>query len=58
MTTDATTVVTPPQARIAWRRFGLLLQTNLLLYLRNRMAVFWNMVFPIGLMLLFGAIYG
>src|SRR5690242_16379390 len=58
MTTDATTVVTPPQARIAWQRFGLLLQTNLLLYLRNRMAVFWNMVFPIGLMLLFGAIYG
>ncbi|HET7078561.1 MAG TPA: ABC transporter permease [Chloroflexia bacterium] len=58
MTTDATTVATPSPAQIAGRRFGLLLQTNLLLYLRNRMAVFWNMVFPIGLMLLFGAIYG
>src|SRR5690349_173591 len=58
MTMDATTVATSPQARIAWRRFGLLLQTNLLLYLRNRTAVFWNIVFPIGLMLLFGAIYG
>ena len=56
MTTDATTVATPSPAQIAGRRFGLLLQTNLLLYLRNRMAVFWNMVFPIGLMLLFGEI--
>jgi ABC-2 type transport system permease protein len=58
MTTNATTIATPRPAGAAWRRFGLMFQTSLVLYVRNRVAVFWNIVFPIGLMLLFGALYG
>src|SRR5947209_6042448 len=40
------------------QRFALLLKTNYRLFVRNRTAMFWNIVFPIGLMLLFGSIYG
>ncbi len=40
------------------QRFGLLLLTNARLFVRNRTALFWNIAFPIGLMLLFGSIFG
>ncbi len=40
------------------QRFGLLMRTNARLFVRNRTALFWNIAFPIGLMLLFGSIYG
>ena len=56
--TTITSVTTARPANAAGRRFGLLLHANLLMFLRNRMALFWNIVFPIGLMLLFGAVFG
>jgi ABC-2 type transport system permease protein len=31
--------------------------TNLLMQFRNRAAMFWNLAFPIGMMLLFGALF-
>src|SRR4051794_12375770 len=40
------------------QRFALLLKTNFRLFMRNRIGIFWTMLFPIGLMLLFGSIYG
>src|SRR6476661_8362242 len=58
MATTITTVDAARPANASWRRFGLLLQANLLMFLRNRTALFWIIAFPIGLMLLFGAIFG
>lgn len=40
------------------RRFGLIFISNLRLYTRRRVALFWNLLFPIALTLLFGSIYG
>ncbi len=40
------------------RRFVLLSWNNFIMYTRNRSALFWVILFPIGYMLLFGAIYG
>ena len=58
MATQATTLAPTVPAGAALRRFGLLVQTTALIYLRNRSSLFWIIVFPIGLMLLFGAIWG
>lgn len=40
------------------RRFGNLLQASLLMFVREKAALFWVIIFPILLMLLFGAIWG
>ncbi len=42
----------------AVKRFWMLSRYNLVMYLRNRAALFWVIFFPIGYMLLFGTIYG
>jgi len=56
------TVLTPtaPPAALNGNlyRFGLLLRTNARLFVRNRTALFWSVAFPIGLVLLFGTIFG
>jgi ABC-2 type transport system permease protein len=57
MTTHVIEAAVPAPRNTDLQRFGLLLRTNFRLFLRNRMTMFWNIVFPIGLMLLFGAIY-
>jgi ABC-type polysaccharide/polyol phosphate export permease len=36
----------------------MLSQAMLLLYLRNRLTLFWNLVFPAVLLLLFGLLFG
>src|SRR5262245_4175156 len=58
MAVNATTMTTTREGTIGWRRFRLLVQANLLMYTRERAALFWVIVFPLGLMLLFGSIYG
>lgn len=40
------------------RRFILLTQSNFLMYVREKSAIFWVIIFPIALMLLFGSIWG
>src|SRR5262245_54740193 len=40
------------------RRFLILAKANFLMNLRNRTTLFWNFAFPIGLILLYGAIWG
>jgi ABC-2 type transport system permease protein len=40
------------------RRFLILAKANMLMNLRNRTTLFWNFAFPIGLILLYGAIWG
>jgi len=40
------------------RRFWLLVQANALMYIRDKAGVFWVILFPILLMLVFGAIWG
>jgi ABC-2 type transport system permease protein len=39
------------------RRFLILAKANLLMNLRNRVTLFWNFTFPIGLILLYGVIW-
>jgi ABC-2 type transport system permease protein len=39
------------------RRFLILTKANMLINLRNRTTLFWNFVFPIGLILLYGVIW-
>src|SRR5215211_5411837 len=39
------------------RRFLILAKANLLMNLRNRVTLFWNFAFPIGLILLYGVIW-
>jgi ABC-2 type transport system permease protein len=56
-----TTTANTAAARVpgtSLRRFGLLLQANLLMYVRERVGLFWVVIFPIILMLLFGTIWG
>ena len=57
VTTTANTVAARTTGT-SLRRFGLLLQAHLLMYGRERAAVFWVVIFPISLMLLFGSIWG
>ncbi len=57
MATTATTLAATRPANATLRRFWLLLQTNFLMYIRNRVSVFWVIIFPIGLMLLLGSIW-
>ena len=40
------------------KRFRILLRANFLMFVRNRRATFFSLIFPIGLTLLFGAIWG
>lgn len=40
------------------RRFTMVFRSLLLMNLRNRTTLFWNFAFPIGLILLYGVIYG
>lgn len=40
------------------RRFAVLLRMLLTVQRRNRATLFWNMAFPVGLILLYGAIWG
>jgi ABC-2 type transport system permease protein len=40
------------------RRFGSVLGASLAMYVREKAALFWVIVFPIALMLLFGSIWG
>ncbi|HST05156.1 MAG TPA: ABC transporter permease [Chloroflexia bacterium] len=57
----ATTIATIDKASTtgsALKRFKLLLASNFLMYVRNKAAMFWVVVFPVGLMLVFGALYG
>ena len=58
MATNMTAIATPRVAGAGRRRFGLVVQTNMVLFVRNRIALFWVIAFPIGLMLLFGTMYG
>lgn len=58
MATDVTTMAVRSQGNAGLRRFGLLVQANLLMYVRERAALFWVVIFPIGMMLLFGAMFG
>jgi ABC-2 type transport system permease protein len=39
------------------RRFLILAKANMLMNLRNRATLFWNFVFPIGLILLYGVLW-
>jgi ABC-2 type transport system permease protein len=57
MATNATIMAARP-ANAGWRRFGILLQASLAMYIREKAAIFWVVVFPIGVMLLFGAMFG
>ena len=52
------TITRATSRRFDWRRFGLLVQANLLMALRARDYVFWVSLFPIMLMLLFGFVWG
>ncbi|MDQ2810046.1 MAG: ABC transporter permease [Chloroflexota bacterium] len=56
LTQTATAAALPPFSGL--QRFGLLMRTNARLFVRNRTALFWNIAFPIALMLLFGSMYG
>lgn len=58
MTTTTTTLAGSRAGNAGVRRFLILLQTNFVMYVRNRVALFWVIAFPIGLMLLFGAVWG
>ena len=59
MSANVTSVVREARPRSnSLRRFGLLSLNNLVMYSRNRAVMFWVIAFPIGYMLLFGAIYG
>lgn len=40
------------------KQFIHLFKANLVMQLRNRAAMFWNLAFPIGMMLLFGLMFG
>jgi len=52
------TLSTARPARANLQRFVMLLQTNFVMYIREKSALFWVIFFPIGMMLIFGAIYG
>ncbi|MGI8587484.1 MAG: ABC transporter permease [Chloroflexia bacterium] len=58
MATRITEAAAIGQTGTAVSRFGLLLQANLVMYVRNRTALFWSLAFPIALILLFGSIFG
>ncbi len=58
MSVQVNPVSEPKVVGNGWRRFGVLTQTNLLIFIRNRAAMFWTILFPIVYMLLFGAIFG
>ncbi|MEO8288650.1 MAG: ABC transporter permease [Chloroflexota bacterium] len=58
MATNARTMTRTGGRSATFRRFMLLVQANFLMYIRNKAAMFWVVLFPIGLMLIFGAIYG
>lgn len=40
------------------RRFGMMLKSSALMFVREKAAIFWVIIFPILLMLLFGSIWG
>lgn len=58
MTTNVTTLAAGRTSNANWKRFWLLCKYNFLMYTRNKAALFWVIIFPIGYMLLFGSIYG
>ena len=58
MMTIAATTGAARAGNAVWRRIGLLLQADVLRLLRAKDYLFWVSVFPIGLMLLFGMIWG
>jgi len=58
MATYTQTAVQRRTGTASLRRFWLLTQANFVMYIRNRAAMFWVILFPIGLMLVLGAIYG
>jgi ABC-2 type transport system permease protein len=51
-----TTAVRPANAGL--RRFMLLLQSNFVMFARNKASLFWVIAFPIALTILFGLIWG
>ena len=56
--TNITAIETTRPSNASLRRFALMLKANALMYVRDKTTMFWNIVFPMGLMFLFGAIYG
>jgi ABC-2 type transport system permease protein len=58
MATNVSTLTQSRPAGAALKRFALLVQANFVMYFRNRAAMFWAVLFPIGLMLVLGAMYG
>ncbi len=58
MATKTPTLAATRPANGGLRRFWILLQANFTMYLRNKSSLFWVIVFPIGLTLLFGLIWG
>ena len=58
MATNATTFVKTGTAGASMRLFKNLLQANFLMFVREKASLFWVMVFPIALMLLFGSMWG
>ena len=58
MTTSANAVTINRTDSTNLKRFWLLCKYNFLIYVRNKAALFWVIIFPIGYMLLFGSIYG
>lgn len=58
MATNVTTLVNSGTAGGSMKRFGNLLQANMLMFVREKAALFWVILFPIALMLLFGSIWG
>lgn len=58
MATNVTVLENARPSGASMRRFGNLLETNLLMFVREKAALFWVIIFPIALMLLFGAIWG
>jgi ABC-2 type transport system permease protein len=58
MATNVTTLVKTGTAGGSMRLFRNLLQANFLMFVREKAALFWVILFPIALMLLFGSIWG
>jgi ABC-2 type transport system permease protein len=58
MATNVTTLVKTGSAGGSMRLFRNLLQANFLMFVREKASLFWVILFPIALMLLFGSIWG
>jgi ABC-2 type transport system permease protein len=58
MATNVTTLTNARPSNASLKQFVLLVKADALMYLRNKTPMFWNIVFPIGLMLILGALYG